>query len=62
MEDNEDKKPPKNQYIIGTDLEEHSVEALENLVNELRSEIDRVEMAISRKSAGRKAAESLFKR
>ncbi|TCT42844.1 DUF1192 domain-containing protein [Martelella mediterranea] len=62
MEDDEQKKPPKNQYIIGADLEEHSVEALEELVNDLRTEIERIEKAITKKGAGLKAAESLFKK
>ncbi|TPW30094.1 DUF1192 domain-containing protein [Martelella alba] len=64
MREDEDaeKKPPKGQYIIGADLEVHSVEALEALVNELKGEIERIEKAIVKKSAGRQAAESLFRK
>ncbi|WP_176085256.1 DUF1192 domain-containing protein [Martelella sp. HB161492] len=64
MRDDEDadRKPPKGQYVIGADLEVHSVEALETLVNDLKGEIERIEQAIVKKSAGKKAAESLFRK
>lgn len=61
-EDDDERKPPKGQYIIGSELEEHSVEALNGLAEDLRREIERIERAISKKGAGRKAAESFFKK
>ncbi|MET3601487.1 DUF1192 domain-containing protein [Martelella mangrovi] len=61
-DDNDDKKPARNQYIIGADLEEHSVEALNGFVEELRREIERLEAAIGRKGSEREKAESFFKK
>ncbi|AJY46357.1 DUF1192 domain-containing protein [Martelella endophytica] len=61
-DEEEDRKPPKGQYIIGADLEEHSVEALNSFVGDLRREIERVEEAIARKGKGRSAAESFFRK
>ncbi|QQM29532.1 DUF1192 domain-containing protein [Martelella lutilitoris] len=61
-DDNEERKPPKGQYVIGADLEEHSVEALNGFVADLRREIERIEAAISKKGSGRETAESFFKK
>ncbi|AMM85233.1 DUF1192 domain-containing protein [Martelella sp. AD-3] len=61
-DDNDERKPPKGQYIIGADLEEHSVEALNGFVADLRREIERIEAAISKKGSGRETAESLFRK
>ena len=61
-EDDNEIKPPKAQYIIGSELEEHSVEALKGFAEDLRREIERIERAILKKGDGRKAAENLFKK
>ena len=54
--------PKKRSYLIGSDLDPHSVEALKGFVEELRGEIERIEVAIRRKGSDREAAESFFKK
>nr|WP_272212058.1 DUF1192 domain-containing protein [Marinicella sp. W31]MDC2877955.1 DUF1192 domain-containing protein [Marinicella sp. W31] len=61
-DENDAKKPPKGQYVIGADLEEHSVEALHGFIADLRREIERLETAIGKKGSGREAAENFFKK
>ncbi|WP_292056041.1 MULTISPECIES: DUF1192 domain-containing protein [unclassified Martelella] len=52
---NEDESAPKkSDYVIGSDLEQHSVEALKGFADALRAEIERIEAAIARKGSGGK--------
>lgn len=60
---NEDEAAPKKSgYVIGSDLEQHSVEALQGFAEALRAEIERIEAAIERKGSDRKTAESFFRK
>tara|TARA_B100000378_G_scaffold262449_1_gene244539 strand:- start:464 stop:652 length:189 start_codon:yes stop_codon:yes gene_type:complete len=60
---NEDEPAPKkSDYVIGSDLEQHSVEALKGFAETLRAEIERIEAAIARKGSDRKVAENFFKK
>jgi len=62
MWNGDESAPKKSDYVIGSDLEQHSVEALKGFAEELRSEIERIEAAIRRKGSDRKAAESFFRK
>lgn len=63
MWDEDDRAPKKKErYTLGAELEDHSVEALNGFVAELRAEIERIEAAIRRKGAGREAAEGFFRK
>ncbi|MGV0875737.1 DUF1192 domain-containing protein [Martelella sp. FLE1502] len=60
---NEDEPAPKkSDYVIGSDLEQHSIEALKDFAAALRAEIERIEAAIARKGSDRQTAESFFKK
>ncbi|WP_174801779.1 DUF1192 domain-containing protein [Martelella limonii] len=52
----------KESYIIGTDLEPHSIEALKGFIGELEAEIERIQTAIRQKGSDRQAAESFFRK
>lgn len=63
MWDEEERGPEsKGRFVIGCDLETHSVEALQGFVEELRCEIERIEAAIRRKGSDRQAAERFFRK
>lgn len=59
--DEEEKPAKKENYQIGQDLSEMSVEELRDTVNLLNTEIERLEEAAASKSAHLSAAEALFK-
>lgn len=52
---------PSATHIIGSDLALLSVDELTARINILTAEIERLEQEREKKSAGRKAAESLFR-
>lgn len=58
----EDAPRPKREYRIGQPLDELSVGDLEAVIGELRTEILRLEAAMTRKTGHLSAAESLFSR
>ena len=55
LEPRTQKPPPKN-------LEEMSIEALKGYINELETEIQRVQLAIALKEKAKSGAEAVFKR
>ncbi len=58
-----DEEPPKRpaSFILGSDLERHSVAELEALAAELGRELERVRQALAARQAVRAKAEALFK-
>lgn len=60
MFEEEDPKPQLG-YRIGDDLEKWSVGDLQELLEDLKKDMERVEAEISRKRGDISAAESLFK-
>ena len=60
MDDELPKKP--KEFVLGSDLERHSVGELEDLRGELERELARVRAALARRQDVRAAAEALFKR
>ena len=58
-DDLEPRKPPA--FEIGGDLSTLSVEELEDLIERLTAEIDRIRIEITAKNATRAAADSVFK-
>ena len=60
--DDEDFKPAPVAHTIGEDLARLSVEELENRISALKTEITRLEQAITAKNASRLAADQFFKR
>ena len=60
--DNEDLEPRKKKiYEAGMDLSNYSVEELGDLIQLLRSEIDRISQELEKKKTSLDAAESIFK-
>jgi uncharacterized small protein (DUF1192 family) len=59
MEEDLPKRP--REYVLGSDLERHSVGELEALAGELERELDRVRRSIAARNDVRSAAESFFK-
>ena len=59
-EDPAPKKPPG--HVIGQDLSALSIEELLERVETLKSEIVRIEAAVTRKRASRTSADQVFKR
>lgn len=57
----EEKPTPTTVHVIGSDLSLLSLEELDTRIQDLKIEITRLEAERIQKSAGRKAAESLFK-
>ena len=57
----EDDEPPKPKGLVPKDLDEMSIEALEDYVGELQTEIERVKTKIAAKRDARGAAEGFFK-
>ena len=63
MWDEEDRASnSKGSFVIGSELETHSVEVLKGFIEELRCEIERIETAIRRKGNDRQTAESFFRK
>ena len=60
--DDEDFKPAPVAHTIGEDLARLSVEELEHRISALKTEITRLEQAITAKNASRLAANQFFKR
>lgn len=60
--DDEDFKPAPVAHTIGEDLARLSVEELEHRISALKTEITRLEQAITTKNASRLAADQFFKR
>jgi uncharacterized small protein (DUF1192 family) len=60
--DDEDFKPAPVAHTIGEDLARLSVEELEHRISALKTEITRLEQAITAKNASRLAADQFFKR
>lgn len=60
--DDEDFKPTPVAHTIGEDLARLSVEELEHRISALKTEITRLEQAITAKNASRLAADQFFKR
>mgnify|MGYP003700472363 CR=1 FL=1 len=58
----DDDEPPKPKGLVPRDLEPMSVEALEDYVAELQTEIERVKTKIDAKQSARGAAEGFFKK
>lgn len=54
-------KPPATTHVVGGDLSLLSVDELTARIGMLQEEIKRIESERDKKSAGRKAAESLFR-
>ena len=52
----------RRDYVIGQKLDELSVDDLDHVITELKTEILRVEAARSRKAGHMSAAEALFSR
>jgi len=50
-----------NDYVIGADLSELSVDELTDLITLLKDEIGRIEKDIAEKQVQRSAADSVFK-
>ncbi|MEQ8603789.1 MAG: DUF1192 domain-containing protein [Marivibrio sp.] len=57
----EDDQPKKPQGLIPRDLDQMSIEALEDYIGELQTEIDRAKAKIADKRDARGAAEGFFK-
>lgn len=57
----DDLPKPAAIYSLGDSLDKLSVGDLEELLQDLRQEVERVEQEFRRKSGGLSAAESLFK-
>lgn len=55
------KKPP-SQHVLGEPLDALSVDELDERVQMLRAEIERLEAARAHKSASRSAADAFFKK
>ena len=53
--------PPATTHVVGGDISHLSVDELTGRITILRAEIERLEAEREKKSAGRKAAESLFR-
>jgi len=51
----------KKSYEVGMDLSNHSVEELTQLIQTLKSEIDRISQELERKKTTFDAAKSIFK-
>ena len=60
MDDELPKKP--KEFVLGSDLERHSVAELEDLRGELERELARVQAALAKRQDVRAAAEAFFKR
>jgi uncharacterized small protein (DUF1192 family) len=54
-------EPPKPKGLVARELETMSIEALEDYIGELQSEIARVKTKIDAKQDARGAAEGFFK-
>ncbi|UHS62191.1 DUF1192 domain-containing protein [Agrobacterium vaccinii] len=54
-------KSPATTHVVGGDISLLSVDELTGRITILRAEIERLEAEREKKSAGRKAAESLFR-
>ena len=54
-------KKPKT-YELGQDLSKHSVDDLQALIDDLKTEIARVEQVLGAKQSSKSAAEAAFKR
>lgn len=61
MFDEEDVKPKGDAHVVGCDLTSFSIEELEKRMEELKTEITRLEEAASAKRASMASAESFFK-
>ncbi|WHA41713.1 DUF1192 domain-containing protein [Agrobacterium larrymoorei] len=59
--DEELPKKPSTTHVIGSDLSLVSVDELTARINILLAEVKRLEAEREKKSAGRKAAENLFR-
>ena len=59
MDDDLPKRPPA--FVLGSDLDRHSIHDLEALKDELERELERVRRAIAARGDVRSAAEALFK-
>lgn len=57
----DDRPKPPSTHIVGSDISLLSVDELTARMHLLQTEIERLEAERVRKSAGRKAAESLFR-
>jgi uncharacterized small protein (DUF1192 family) len=62
--DTDDIAPPpqKKTYALGQDLSKLSVAELRALIDDLKTEIARVEQTFTAKQSSKSAAESVFKR
>jgi uncharacterized small protein (DUF1192 family) len=58
----DDSPRPKRQIVMGEDLYGYSVEELEERIDRLKGEIDRVAAELKSKKSGLAAADSLFSR
>jgi uncharacterized small protein (DUF1192 family) len=59
MDEDLPKRP--REFVLGSDLDRHSIHDLEALRGELELELDRVRRAIAARNDVRSAAEALFK-
>ena len=57
----DEEPPPKPKGLVPRELDQLSIEALEEYIGELQSEIERVKTKIAAKQAARGAAEGFFK-
>ena len=57
----EDQEAPKRKGLVPKDLDEMSIEALEDYIAELQAEIERVKAKRDAKQEARGAAEGVFK-
>ncbi len=61
-EENFTAKKPPSQHVLGEPLDTLSVHELEERIQLLRAEIERLEAARARKGASRAAADAFFKK
>ena len=62
MFDTEEQKPKSPGYVLGSVLDDYSVDQLSDLVERLRAEIARVETERDAKQSSRTAADAFFKK
>jgi uncharacterized small protein (DUF1192 family) len=62
MAQDEDAPPPSRRRLEPLRLDSLGIEELRGYIDELRTEIARVELDITRKSSHRSAADAFFKR